>query len=707
MFDKIIKYSLYSLAFLVPVFFLPLTVFPVAQNKQMLLSVFVLLLLIFWIIKIISSGRLTFVWNKLCLAVSLLLLVLGVSTALSSSRVQSFWGMSVEPDTLFNFILFALVFFLFVNLIEKKEEILKVITSFLFGSGILSLLFLIQILKPILPWDFAKVAGFNPVGSIQGLAVFLGGAFVALIALIVSDQLSVISIKGKTISKKTIQVLSGVLGFLLFIVIFLVNFWAVWLGIAFGLAIIIFSRLKNLSVADKVNPVKPLLLPLFVFVLALVFIFTKMPVSNIVALPSEISPTYKATIDVSIETLKDSPKNLILGSGPATFGYQYGLHRGTGQNLTNFWQIRFSQGAAALPTFLATFGILGILSILLMMAVFFWQGFKSLIFENVKSLQYGVVVLASGFYFLIIWFFYSVNLSLLFTAFLMMALWTACNKKTKEFSFTQSPQKAFFVMLLGVVLIAGSIFGFYVVFQKQAGAISFVKGLSLINVETPELDKGIQNLNKAANLDQKDVYFRNLSQIFLLKIDEVLNNQELSQEEKQKEFQQIVSSAELSATAAVQVNSANSQNWLQLGNIYENLALVNIEGAEELAILNYQKTAELDPQNPQIPLNLGRVYKSIAERIKFQITLLEQTEEEDRETIEKLKESSDKNLELALEEFKKSAELKINFSAAYYLTAQVYEIQGETEEALQGYQIVLELEPENEEVKAKIEELTK
>ena len=42
------------------------------------------------------------------------------------ARTQSFWGMSVEPDTLFNFILYGLVFFLFSNLISKKEVFQKV-----------------------------------------------------------------------------------------------------------------------------------------------------------------------------------------------------------------------------------------------------------------------------------------------------------------------------------------------------------------------------------------------------------------------------------------------------------------------------------------------------------------------------------------------------------------------------------------------------
>jgi len=743
MLDKIIKYGLYSLVFLLPLFFLPWTIFPVALNKQMLLAVFVFLLFILWMIKVMIEGKLTFVLGKLTGSIFLLFVVLAISTIFSSSKIQSFWGMSFESDTLFSFILYILVFFLFANLISVNQ-LKSALISFLTSSGILALLFLIQIFKPIFPWDFTQSTGFNPVGSVQGLGIFLGGAFVILMASMTAEKNAELNAEGtlkqkrsassRRIYQRVISVKSTlkrlapispiILGILLFLSIFIINYWVVWLGIAFGLAIIIFRKLKNISrnqftphqnlvggksaeisgPAGQGNPLKLLFLPLFIFALALVFIFLKLPVANIVNLPSEISPTYSATFDIAKKTLEEGPKNLILGSGPATFGYQYSLHRGVGPNLTDFWQVRFDQGATAILTFLTCFGILGILVILLMMAVFFYQGFKSLIGGNqLSSAAIGSFV--GSAYYLISWFFYPINLSLLFTIFLMLGLWMALTGEKKEFLFTQSPQKAFLIMLLGTILIVASIIGVYTVSQKYLAALNYTQGIELINAETPKLDESIIKINKAAQLDPKDIYFRNLSQEFLFKISEVLNNQELSQEQKQKLLQQTVSNAELSANNAVLVNPKNSQNLLQLGNVYENLDLVNVTGAGELALLNYQKAAELDPQNPQIPLNLGRVYKTTADKIKIQIAILEQAEKKDEEAIKKLQESYDKNLELALEEFKKSAELKSNFSAAYYLTAQVYEVKGEKEKALENYKIVLQLEPGNEEIKKKIEAL--
>jgi tetratricopeptide (TPR) repeat protein len=49
--------------------------------------------------------------------------------------------------------------------------------------------------------------------------------------------------------------------------------------------------------------------------------------------------------------------------------------------------------------------------------------------------------------------------------------------------------------------------------------------------------------------------------------------------------------------------------------------------------------------------------------------------------------------------------LKANFSAAYYLAAQTYELIGDREEALENYIVVLQLQPDNEEVQKKVEEL--
>jgi len=685
MLDKIIKYSLYLLVFLLPLFFLPLTSFPIVFNKQMLLSVFVFLLLILWLVKIISSGKLNLTWNKITGSVFLLISILGISTLFSGAKIQSFWGMSFESDTLFSFILYGLVFLLFANLINK-EQIKSVLMSFLASSGILSILFLVQSLwRPVFPWDFAQGVGFNSVGTVQTLAIFLGAGFIILISLLESNF------------KKSI--LAIIFGCLLFVSIFIINYWVAWLGISLAMAIIIWTRLKTIK-DNEITSFK-IILPLIILALSLIFIFIKIPTTNIVNLPSEVNLTNKASFNIAQKTLGEGTKNLVFGSGPATFVYDYDLHRSAGPNLTVFWQTRFNQATSAFLTFLATTGTLGILAFLLMIFFFLQQGLKFIKGDQLSPV--GISVFIGTVYFLFSWFFYPTNLTLMFSAFLMLGLFTVWNNKqeSKQIIFTQSPQTAFFIMLLGVFLIVGSVFVLYNLSQKYQAALAFSQGLELINAEEPNLDEGMIKLNRAVTLDKKDSYSRNLSQAFLLKINEVLNNEELSEEDKKQVFQSLISNTESFANNAVLLNPKNSQNWLQVASVYENFMFLGIEGAGDMVLSSYQKTEELAPQNPEIPFILGRVYKFQAEKVQAQITPLE----EDKETINILEENRDKIFDMAIEKLEKSAQLKIDFTPAYYLMAQVYELKGEKELALENYKIVLLLEPENEEVKDKVEQL--
>jgi tetratricopeptide (TPR) repeat protein len=669
-FKKIIDGLLYSLVFLLPLFFLPATVLPVVISKQVLLSLFVFLLFILWMVKVMTEGKLTLASGKLPSAVLFLLLVLAVSTVFSGVPSQSFWGMAFEPDTLFSFILYGLVFFLFANLVGQNQVKL-VLASFLASSGILATLFLVQIFwKPIFPWDFARSPGFNPVGSVQALAVFLGGAFVILFSLVtagknVEPNAGGTSKSAFTILKRLTSVLPLVLGITLFIAVLLINQRVSWLGISLAATAILGVMAKNLG-TDFSQPVfRKLILPLFILAFSLTLVIVKVPTDQLLTLPVEIGPTGKASLDIAIKTLKESPKNLILGSGPATFSYQYGLHRGIGPNLTDFWQIRFDQGASAALTFLTNAGVLGILAIFLIVAAFLYQTLKAIYKNQAGRGDESVsAVFAGGFYYLIAWFLYPSNLSLAFALFLMLGLWTALVAQKREFSFSQSPQKAFSIMLSGTILVVVSAIGIYSVSQKYLAALNYTQGISLVNVSESKLDEGIKMIDKAAQLDPKDIYLRNLSKAFLIKIDILLNDKETPSEQKQKVFQTSISDAELSANSAVSLNSRDSQNWAQLANVYGNLASVGVQEAGNLAISNFQKAIELEPKNPQFPLNLAETYKLMAERNKLQISLLQVAEKVDKETIKRQEEVYQSNLELAKQYLQKSIDLKNDFQPA-------------------------------------------
>ena len=737
--DKTIKYCLYLLAFLLPSFFLPWTISPVGMNKQILLASIVFLVFVLWEIKVMGSGKIAVRTGKISKLVLLVLAVVGLSFAFSISRNQSFWGSSAEPDTLFSFILYGFTFFLFANFLThfpenrlqgdgavgnaKGSGVLNAIYFFLAGSGILAILFFVQSFFKIFPWDFAtKVGGFNPIGSAQALSVFLGGAFVVLMAVIVVDREHrqgekegrELLASSRLWQRRIAVILEIILGILLFGAVFLINFWVAWLGIIFGTVIVILGKLYSIGSFKQQNTLRVFGLPFFIIVLSLIFIFAKIPIGNILNISPEVSPTYKSTINIASRSLTASPKNFLLGTGPATFGYQYSLYRTAGPNITRFWQARFNQGAAAFPTLSATIGTLGALAILLLMAVFFWQGFGNLIkigSEDKSSIEKSIfrqriAAFAGGFYFFFSWFFYPLNLSLAFSAFLMLALWLAATEKPeREVSLYQTPQKTFFIMLLGIFLLAGTVIGFYKIGQKYVAALDYARGLNFYNQKS-KLNDAIANISRAAVIDRKDIYFRTLSRLYLIKTGRILKDTKPPQDKKKAQLQQSISTAETAALTATQIDPKNSLNWLQLGSAYENIISL-IAGADKLAIQSYQKAAELDPQNPQIPLSIGRVYLTDTKIAQQGIVMAGVAKKISKEKIKKLQDFYNQNLKLALQSFKKARNLKRNFSSPYYFMAQIYELQGKKDLALDNYKAVLIIEPNNKQVKAKIESLEK
>lgn len=669
--DKVIKIILYLLVFLLPIFFLPVASLPILSNKKLLLVLSCFLVCILWLIKIMKTGKLNLVWNKISFAVFVLLIVLEISTVFSITRAQSFWGTSVEPDTFFNFLLYGLVFFLFSNLISKKE-VFQIIKILLLSSSILALLFLVQeIFGSIFPWNFAKLKGFNTVGSAYGLAVFFGGVFIIWLGLIINNMLQAYKIE---------KILGWVVGPLLFINILLINFWAAWVGIFLATAAIIWVKLKSANLKKIVWTID-YFLPVIILAIALIFIFVKLPINKILNLPLEVNLSYGASFNIARKSLGEGFKNVLFGSGPATFVYKYDLYHSSRINLTDFWQIKFNQSLSALITFLATSGILGVLAIFYLMFLFFYEGI-------VKSKKDQVIIFAGGAYFLVLWFIYPINFCLMFFAFLMIGLWLSLLGKSRKISLANPPYRAFFSMLGAIILIVLLIGGAYIYSQKYIADIEFAKGLQFLNVQKLDLNKALASISSAANRAKaNDNYFRTLSQALLLKINEVLGNQNLSKDEKQAELANIISAIQKTIQNAIKINPKNSQNWFKAGYVYENLISVDT-GFSQQAIIAYRKAIEFDPINPQIPFNLGRVYGTIAQRVK---------EEAGRKQA----------IELAIDNFDKSIKLKSNFTPAYYLLAQIYEMKGDKNLAIKNYQAILQLEPSNAEAIERLKKLTK
>ena len=177
----------------------------------------------------------------------------------------------------------------------------------------------------------------------------------------------------------------------------------------------------------------------------------------------------------------------------------------------------------------------------------------------------------------------------------------------KNISFSDDSRVGFasvFVMVL--VLIINISLG-YLVITRYASSVSGLQAAQVIN-ETGNLEDGLAKAERALGLAKTDSNYRLLSQIHVARLNALLGREDLAgTEEGTAQFQAVLGEAISSAQSATQVDEEDDANWLALGNIYEALISLNIQGAYENARQTYQRAGSVGPTNPLVDLSLARL----------------------------------------------------------------------------------------------------
>jgi len=650
--NRLPSYLITGFAFLLPVFFLPNVNQPGLIGKQIFLAVFVFLLAGLWVVRALKSGQLKFFWSKGIIFVLSLLLIFGIANIFSLSPIQSFWGMNFEPDTTWCLILYSALFFFCLQFTgENKKLIVGATKGFLTGSLVLAGIFFLQRLGwKFWPWPFMKDIGFNPIGFPQAMVLFLAGGLVFLIVYLTFAE---------NIPKKKKIILFGLLAVFLSVLV-LANMPTVWLAFGIALLVLIVCRL---IIKKKTWLALGLLA-------AAIFLFITQW-GSFVKLPEEVMISQQESFDIAQEVILNNFRSFLLGTGPATFIFDYDLFHPATTNLTQFWNLRFSQGAAFFPTLLACCGFLGLLAFLGLLVLLAIRVKKAIsIKPGMPAL--GMAVLITCVFYFICWFFYQANSALMAIGFMLLAFGESYWLKEKTWKWSSKAMPAIVVMCL--IIFASISAGFYKTAKSYFAAVVYAKAVQEYN-SPAGLESAIFGLEKASELDQKDVYFRTLTQSLNLKIKQISSKQGFDK----TELQTAVSLAEKAGIKASQLNPVNSQNWLNLAIFYEGLSVLQVQKAAGSALDCLQKAQALSPNNPQIPLMIAKLYISVSQQ---------------KTTVAQKKSQF---LQLAVEHLKQSLALKSNFSSAYYLLGLAYEMQDQKDLAIQSYQEVLKIEPVHKE----------
>lgn len=742
---KIGKLSFYLLIFLLPLFFFPLTIAPVEISKQVLASSLVLISFICYLADSIETRKIIYHKSLLGLAVLVLLVFSAASAVFSQAKSVSIFGDFIQPDSLLCFAVYGLAFYL-AGIFFKKKDFNKIGVIFLASLVLTAVFGLLQLLGYfILPYispglKFTEQTGFNSLGSFSSWSIFIAFGLTLIICALASLRLPLIS-------RVVLTAIS------LFIIgeLVIVNYSFLWMAIALCMLIL---TAYCFTVQKKIN------IPLAVMIISLFFTLIGSFLPAVVRTPAEVRPSFSSTFNIAKETIWPKPdqsfaengKNILFGSGPATFSYDYSLYRSNDSNQTDFWQTRFSQGFSFITSFLATGGLLGILAVLFLILSFARQAIKSI--ENKRAL----VGSAGALFMIIILAFFPPFMVQFVFVFLTLGL-MAPESSAKEISFLNvSKTKSFLAFIMLTVFIVGSLALFYLIGQKYAAAVYYQKGITAYN-QSGDLNKSLVNLNKASELDSgSDQYLRSLSQVLLLDAGDTagkIKDDVSKASEGNSRVQNKIALAIQTARRATALNPSDSLNWNNLASVYENIIPLTA-GADNFSVENYKKAIQLDPKNPAGYVNLSRVLLAIADYNKgkdkdlwqknideakrsleksielkpdyatsrFMIAMVYAGEEKSKEAIDEMEKTklyapldaeiafqlgvlyyNNSQLDKARAEFERAIGLNGNYSNARYSLGLVYDKLGEKQMAIEQFEQVAKLNPDNEEVKKILENL--
>ncbi len=604
-FDRLSFLSLFLVIVLLPLFCLPFTNIPIETSKGLLLILGLVLSVVFWAIARFSDGKIIFPKSWLLVSGFAIVLVFLLSSLFSGNSQVSLFGIMFDIGS-FCFILAGFILMLMSSVVFRNPQRAKILLLGAILSSACVLIF--QALHLFMPslLSLGILAGKtgNILGSWNALGLFAG--FSGLMFLLVIEFFPISKIE---------KLLLEIFILLSILLVVAVNFQLVWVLLGISSLIIFVYKMsitfqRNNEESEEGGEKKRFPIISFVVVMmSLLFFISGSLIGGIISnrlqiSNTEVSPSLGATMSITQAVLV---KNPLLGTGPNKFGEAWSMYKPAVINNTQFWDVSFNSGSGLLPTFMATTGSFGILAWLIFLILFLVAGARS-IFSSIKNgmnwemLAFFVLSL----YLFIASFFYFTGsviflLSLAFTG-VFVGLTASNTNKEISISFLNNHQKSFFSILLLILMMIFSAAFLFKYLERFTSVSYFGKALSATTVPKAE-----DYINKALSLYSNDLYLRTYSQIYLIKLNEIVKkNETLSEAEKadlQTSFNQAVNSAQMAAS----YDPLNYLNFQLLGNTYQALGSLGVKDAYNQAVLAYQNASNLNPLNPGLKLAMAGV----------------------------------------------------------------------------------------------------
>lgn len=667
--------AMVSLIFLLPLFFIPGTSFPIGASKVIL--VVLALVIAFGALLIDSFKRedLTLPKSSIILLSILLPVIYYISSIASATPELSLFGYIFEPGTTASLLIFSAILLVTATVFNSREKLFKGYSALFISLGILGIFALVKVISGGNILVFGNFAGNmgNPVGVWTDYALVFG-----LLSILSLFALGMLSLKG--ITKAVVSLVFALSIFLLAVINFSTA-WIIVLALSATL-LIYFATAEKRSGEVSTGKMKQGMAAAGILVaISLIFVFNPTVSSTSGSLSNGISnffgvsntyvrPTLSTTLSISKAALGENP---ILGSGPNTFSKSWLKYKPADVNNTPFWGVAFPFGLGFVPTQLASTGILGISAWAVFFALFAILGFR--VFSRSPQDKFDrFLVLGSFLGSLFLWisfFVYMPSFTVLTLAFIFTGLLLASASVTgviesKTIALSRNTITHFVSVLVIVALALGTLAFAIVAYQKSFSQIYFQKALVQANTSGSSIESVEGNIAKAINLSPADIFWASLSEIEIAKANAALNATSGTSEENAVAFQTALSQSILYAQNAISLNPTYS-NWIALSNVYSSLvpAPFSVTGAYDSAKSALASAKELNPYSPEVSLLTARL------------------------------ELSNKNVSLARESVTQAIAQKADYADAHFFLSQLEINQGNLSQAIRSAETGALLSPGN------------
>ncbi len=425
--DRVITYSFYLLFALVPLIFTPFNYELFEFNKMWFVYIVTIVIMASWLLKMVSRGEIKIQRTPLDIPILLFLTSQIISTILSIDLHTSIWGYySRFNGGLLSIISYIALYYAFVSNLGTKEQVIKVLKISLTSGALVAFYGILEHFGIDSDRWVQDVQNrvFSTLGQPNWLAAYLSILIPIAIALGMENP------KIQTLNPKQIQNFINLysIPYALYAILFYLTilftksrsgFAGLWIGLIFFLGYLWLTKNKQL-LNLKSYIVILLLFGGITFLVGSPFEQLKsftfdglrtrlLPTTN--QLPTTTKPQgpalesggtesgeiRKIVWQGAIDIAKHYP---FFGSGVETFAYSYYQYRPAAHNQTSEWDFLYNKAHNEYLNYLATTGLFGLGSYLLMIGLFLWTVLKNL---KSKSLEIALLsaylsILVSNFF---------------------------------------------------------------------------------------------------------------------------------------------------------------------------------------------------------------------------------------------------------------------------------------------------------------------